>query len=737
MGAQFIVRIAVKMRDQLNQSGDMSQHLTPQQLTLNISAKQFNFADTSELLGAKHLSAQHQAWFAQSEAKKAAEFGLTIRQPGFNLLALGEPGTGRTTLMLSAMHEAAAKQEAPCDLVALYQFDSSGKPLFLKLPCGVGSQLKQALDHFVRQLAKELASLLEARIKDNASTLIIQFLATQLDNIKTNVPHIVTNKALMLYFELLQKDVLDYLEAWQPSAAGDSDSNLEALLSESFFGRYRVNVLVEHTPGLIADSQVTPSAPVIYDNDPSLQSLFGGIESAGESSSTPDFMRLRAGNLLRADGGTLLLNLRDILADEANGSQLLEKLHRFLRNGTLQIEDLTSSGSQGGSFVSAQAVIPVSVKLVLVATRDDYYLLIDEKYDFFNYFPIKIEFAEKVKATAENYAAYAGFIAQKCRQFNCSHFTADAVVGLLHAMHRIEEDQMRISTQFSVLEKLMLESAAVADMREAQLVDIEDVKAAISRRYARHGYIEGHMRDSIVDNELMIAVQGEAIGQINGLTHIDLADASFGSPIRISANCYAGRRDVLTIDREVLMSGPTHDKGVMILQSWLHTNFAKLNPLNMTASLVFEQEYNGVDGDSASCAELFVLLSSLSKLPIKQGIAVTGALNQHGEVLPVGGLNEKIEGYFRVCKDIGLDGKQGVLIPGRNSRHLVLADEVIEAVANGQFHITTMNNVAEGILHLTGHGLEEVSRIAAETLNSFKLVLEQNLPKTVLFESPR
>ena len=737
VGVQFIVQIAVKMRDQLNQSGDMSQHLTPQQLTLNISAKQFNFADTSELLGAKHLSAQHQAWFAQSEAKKAAEFGLTIRQPGFNLLALGEPGTGRTTLMLSAMHEAAAKQEAPCDLVALYQFDSSGKPLFLKLPCGVGSQLKQALDHFVRQLAKELASLLEARIKDNASTLIIQFLATQLDNIKTNVPHIVTNKALMLYFELLQKDVLDYLEAWQPSAAGDSDSNLEALLSESFFGRYRVNVLVEHTPGLIADSQVTPSAPVIYDNDPSLQSLFGGIESAGESSSTPDFMRLRAGNLLRADGGTLLLNLRDILADEANGSQLLEKLHRFLRNGTLQIEDLTSSGSQGGSFVSAQAVIPVSVKLVLVATRDDYYLLIDEKYDFFNYFPIKIEFAEKVKATAENYAAYAGFIAQKCQQFNCSHFTADAVVGLLHAMHRIEEDQMRISTQFSVLEKLMLESAAVADMREAQLVDIEDVKAAISRRYARHGYIEGHMRDSIVDNELMIAVQGEAIGQINGLTHIDLADASFGSPIRISANCYAGRRDVLTIDREVLMSGPTHDKGVMILQSWLHTNFAKLNPLNMTASLVFEQEYNGVDGDSASCAELFVLLSSLSKLPIKQGIAVTGALNQHGEVLPVGGLNEKIEGYFRVCKDIGLDGKQGVLIPGRNSRHLVLADEVIEAVANGQFHITTMNNVAEGILHLTGHGLEEVSRIAAETLNSFKLVLEQNLPKTVLFESPR
>ena len=304
-------------------------------------------------------------------------------------------------------------------------------------------------------------------------------------------------------------------------------------------------------------------------------------------------------------------------------------------------------------------------------------------------------------------------------------------------MHRLEEDQTRLSTEFAVLEKLMLESAAAASLREAKLVDVEDVKAAISRRYARHGYIEGHMRDSIVDNELMITVQGEAVGQINGLTHIDLADASFGSPIRISANCYAGRRDVLTIDREVLMSGPTHDKGVMILQSWLHTNFAKLNPLNMTASLVFEQEYNGVDGDSASCAELFVLLSALSKLPIKQGIAVTGALNQHGEVLPVGGLNEKIEGYFRVCKDIGLDGTQGVLIPGRNVRHLILADEVVEAVAQGQFHINTMNNVAEGILLLTGHTLEAVSVLATETLASFKLVLEQNLPKTTLLERSR
>jgi predicted ATP-dependent protease len=468
---------------------------------------------------------------------------------------------------------------------------------------------------------------------------------------------------------------------------------------------------------------------VIYDNDPGLQSLFGGVESSGDSNSTPDFLRLRAGNLLKADGGALLLHLRDILADDQNGAQLLEKLHRFLRNRTLQIEDLGGSSNQGGGFVSAQVPISVNVKLVLIASRDDYYELLEEKPDFFDYFPIKIEFAEKVKANPDNYAAYAAFIAQKCQQFQCLHFSAVAVAALLQAMHRHEEDQIRLSTQFSLLEKLILESVASAELRNAKLVELEDVKAAIDRRYTRHSYIEAHMRNSIVDNELMIAVHGEAIGQINGLTHIDLADASFGSPVRISANCYAGQRGIFTIDREVAMSGPTHDKGVMILQSWLHSNFAKLNPLNMTASLVFEQEYNGVDGDSASCAELFAILSSLAECPIKLGIAVTGALNQHGEVLPVGGLNEKIEGYFRVCKEIGLDGQQGVLIPERNLRHLVLNDEVIAAVQNGLFHIATMRDIGDGVQHLMGQSLETVNHLAEDKLNEFKLTLEMNLPK--------
>lgn len=699
----------------------MQNKLTPQQLTIHIDAGQFDFSDTSALAQSVELNALHQAWVTQAEAKQAAEFGLNIQHPGFNLLALGEPGSGRTTLMLSMMHEAAAKLPAATDLVALYQFESNGKPLFLKLPAGAGTQLKQAMDNFVRCFAKDLPNLLEAKTQQNSISPIQIFVEGQLAAVKASLTLMGADKMPHQYFAALQQDILDTLEAWQTNTGVEGETNLEPLMNESFFGRYRVNVLVEH--------HSAEHAAVVYDNDPSLQSLFGGVESASEASNIPDFMRLRAGNLLRADAGSLLLHLRDILADEQNGAHILEKLHRFLRNGTLQIEDLTSSSNQGSSLMSAQAAIPVSVKVVLIATREDYYELLGITPDFFEYFPIKIEFADQVKANPENYAAYATFIAFKCQQHHCRHFTAEAVTGLLQAMHRLIEDQTRLSTKFGVLEKLLLESAAAAEMRGAKLVEIQDVKSAIQRKYQRHSYIESHMRDSIVDKELIISVYGESIGQINGLTHIDLSEASFGSPVRISANCYAGSRGVLTIDREVSMSGPTHDKGVMILQSWLHTNFATLNPLNLTASLVFEQEYSGVDGDSASCAELFALLSSLAQVPIKQGIAVTGAMNQHGEVLPVGGLNEKIEGYFRVCKQIGLDGQQGVLIPERNLRHLVLSDEVIDAVASGQFHIATMNTIADGIAHLTDQSLQQVNYLAEQKLHDFKQTLEANLPK--------
>jgi predicted ATP-dependent protease len=247
-----------------------------------------------------------------------------------------------------------------------------------------------------------------------------------------------------------------------------------------------------------------------------------------------------------------------------------------------------------------------------------------------------------------------------------------------------------------------MESATLCRARAVRLVEAVDVEAALAARIQRHDYPEQRLHEAFAEGDLLIAIHGEQIGQLNGLTQIDFGDYRFGFPVRISARTYAGEEGLLNIEREVKMSGPIHDKGVFILHNYLSALFAHNAPLAFNASIVFEQEYNGVEGDSASCAELYVLLSSLSGLPLKQGIAVTGAVNQHGDVLPVGGLNEKIEGYFRICAASGLDGTQGVLLPHRNRRHLMLERKVVEAVEHGLFHIYTAEHVSEGIELLTG-----------------------------------
>jgi predicted ATP-dependent protease len=715
------------------------QILNPSQLNAEIQLSDFNFDSTEELLmNAKADKGSSHAWVAQTAAKKAALFGLKIPQPGFNILVLGEQGSGRTSLMQSAMHDVAKNNMASLhDLVAICNFEQALQPTLAKLPAGFGGKLRTEMDGFARTLMQEMPKFVAAgstehilKSADAWLTITIAALDKAFDACKA---------ALGDYFKLVQQECLAYLSAWQQTGT-DAENNLEGLINETFFTRFRVNVLVEHAQAnneQTANEQIKPQ-PVIYDNDPSLVSLFGGLDSTADST-MPEFLRLRAGNLHKADGGMLLLHLRDLLSDEQNGPQLIEKLHRFLRNGTVQIEDVGSS-TQSVSSVLTNTLMPLQIKLVLIATREDFYDCLDQSPDFFDYFPIKVEFAERILANAENYAAIAGFVAQKCAQHQIPHFNRDAVATLIGALQRLEEDQTRISTNFAFLERLMLESVAFAG--NIKMILAEHVRAAIQEKSTRNRYFEEQIRDSIIDNELLIQVQGEVVGQVNGLTHIELGDASFGSPIRITARCYPGGKGLINIDREVNMSGPNHDKGIFILQNWLSASFSHLAPLSLNASLVFEQEYNGVEGDSASCAELFALLSAMANLPIQQGIAVTGALNQFGEVMPIGGVNEKIEGYFRVCQALGLNGKQGVIIPKRNQRHLLLDNAVVQAVKNGQFHIIIIDHVLEGIEYLTGtpagaqnkdgsYAANTVMGHAEATLAAYRKTLESNQPQAL------
>jgi len=492
------------------------------------------------------------------------------------------------------------------------------------------------------------------------------------------------------YLEQVQHDVLENLELFQSGDEAESEEIRLQALAE-VLARYHVN--------LVVDNQGREGAPVIVEDNPLYRTLFGSIEYQTENDVlVTDFSRIRAGSLLKANGGFLLLHLRDLLADEP----VWEKLRRFLRSGRLQIEEPGMMYAPIAAVSLQPEPVDVDVKIILIASVEEYYAVQEGDPEFARRFRCKVDFAESFTANNESRLATAIFVAHTCRKMGLPHFSAGAVAVLLEEAHREAEDQARQSAIFAHTEALVMEAAAMARARGAALVEAPDVEAARLQRIHRHDYPEQRLQETILDGERLLDLQGEKVAQVNGLTVVDLGDYRFGFPVRVTARTHAGDEGLLNIEREVELSGPIHDKGVLILHSYLASLFAHIAPLALNAAVVFEQEYSGVEGDSASCAEFYALLSALANTPLQQGIAVTGAVNQRGEMLPVGGINEKIEGYFRSCELMGLTGQQGVLIPRRNRRHLMLDRRVVAAVAQGRFHIYTAELASEGMELLTG-----------------------------------
>ncbi|MBI2749696.1 MAG: AAA family ATPase [Burkholderiales bacterium] len=498
------------------------------------------------------------------------------------------------------------------------------------------------------------------------------------------------------YLDQVSHDVLEHLELFSP--VDDEEAELErrdALLQ--LLACYTVNVVV--------DNAGRTGAPVIVEQNPVFRAMFGSIEyQAEEDVLMTDFTRIRAGSLLRAHGGYLMLHLRDLLTDEL----VWEKLRRYLRSGRVQIEEPGTALAPMAAMSLEPEAVDAEVKIVLIGSVEQYYALQEGDPEFARRFRAKVDFAESFAANDDTRNGTAIFVAHTCRKLGLPHFSSSAVARLLEDAHREVDDQTRQSANFARIETLVAEAAALRRARAGAvgagplIVEAVDVEEALAARRLRHDYPEQRLREAIAEGDRLISVQGSHIGQINGLTQIDLGDWRFGLPVRVSARTHAGHSGLLNIEREVNLSGPIHDKGVLILHSYLTALFGHIAPLALNASIVFEQEYDGIEGDSASCAELYALLSSLSGLPIPQGIAVTGAVNQHGEVLPVGGINEKIEGWFRVCETEGLNGQQGVLIPERNRRHLMLDGAVLDAVDQGLFHIHTATHIRDGLDLLSG-----------------------------------
>ncbi len=454
---------------------------------------------------------------------------------------------------------------------------------------------------------------------------------------------------------------------------------------------FRVNVFV--------DNSETQGPPVIDESNPNYPNLFGKIERrfllGGYLS---DHTMLKPGALHLANGGYLLISAGDALANPG----VWPALKRAARIKEAGIEDpFEQFGLIAPQGLRPQA-LPVKVKIVLIGDAHLYQLLSLYDEEFWEIFRVKADFDFEIDRTEENMMAYAAFISGCCEECELHHFDRTGVARVIEYASRMVDDQKKLSTRFSQIKELVEEAEYWARKDSASLVSEQHVEKAVRERNYRHNLPDERIRDMISQGTIMIDVDGAVVGQVNGLSIYALGDIIFGKPSRITCQTFLGRGGVLDIERESKLSGSIHDKGVLILSGYLGWKYAQENPLSLSASLCFEQSYAGVEGDSASSSELYALLSSLSGLPIKQNIAVTGSVNQKGEVQAIGGVNQKIEGFFQVCKAKGLTGMQGVLIPRSNLRNLMLLQEVIDAVREGKFHIYAVGAIDEGIEVLTG-----------------------------------
>jgi len=494
------------------------------------------------------------------------------------------------------------------------------------------------------------------------------------------------------YLETVQEDILKNLEDFKPQPTQPQIPGLKIPRQEPSFERYDVNLLVDH--------KETVGAPIVFEPNPTYNNLFGRIEHVMQYGgvAVTDFTMIKAGALHRASGGYLVIDAREMLINPF----VWDSLKRAIRTGEIRIEDVLEQYRFMTMVSLKPEPVPLSAKIILVGTPWIYYLLYYLDPDYRKFFKVKAEFDSQVARTPEVMREYALFVATLCREKKLLHFDRAGVACLLEYTARMVDDQQKLSSRFMEIADFVREASFWAERDGHEVVTCGDVRRAAEEQLYRVNRIEERMQELFEDGTIMVDTEGTVVGQINGLSVISLGDHTFGRPSRITARTWLGQAGMVNVEREVKLSGPIHDKGVLILTGYLGGLFARTHPLSLSASICFEQNYDGVEGDSASSTELYALLSALSGIPIRQGIAVTGSVNQRGQIQPIGGVNHKIEGFYAVCKAKGLTGDQGVLIPKTNERQLMLKEEVVEAIQAGQFHLWSIATIEQGIEILTG-----------------------------------
>jgi len=584
-------------------------------------------------------------------------------------------------------------QSTPIGLLMIPVID--GQPVsdqgFISLPQRTRDEIQNRREKLSTELRSAMRKLrgLEGKINEElrktnreVALFSIGHLTAELIEKYSKFPEIVT------YVKDVENDILESLSEFigKPKVPPQFP-----WMEELPFRRYEVNVVVNNL-----DLQ---GAPVVLELNPTYQNLFGRMEKEARFGVlSTDFTMLYGGSIHKANGGYLVLPTEDLLRNIFSW----DGLKRSLSSECIAIEE---AGERLG-FITTKglrpAPIPLNLKVVLIGDPYLYQMLYTLDKDFKELFKVKADFDNTMARTDDNMRKYAAFICTFCRKEKLKHHDKSAIAKIIEYGSRLAGDQEKLSTRFAEIADVIREANFYATQEDSDYITADHVKKAIEEKVYRSNLIQEKIEEMIQRGVFLIDTEGSAIGQVNGLSVLSLGDFTFGRPSRVTATMGLGREGVIDIEREARLGGPIHTKGVMILSGYLAAKHAQNKPLSLSARLVFEQSYSGVEGDSASSTELYAILSALSDLPIKQGIAVTGSVNQNGEVQAIGGVNEKIEGFFEVCKAKGMTGNHGVIIPESNIQNLMLKEEVVAAVREGKFHIYAVKTIDQGIEILTG-----------------------------------
>ncbi len=573
-----------------------------------------------------------------------------------------------------------------------------GKPIsneeFNRLPEVSRQEIKEKSKRLEQQVTESVRQiqLLEKEVEQEIAQLDKESVRHALVPLFRPVVDEYTDEKVQKYLREYEDDVTQN-HGFFKEETGESNPMARLLQrnEENNLLRYKVNLLV--------DNDTLSGAPVVFENNPTYYNLFGRVEYRSTfGTMTTDFTMIKPGALHMANGGYLLVQIAELLRNPLSW----HVLKRMLKTESMRIENVSEEHGLIATSGLKPEAIPLDVKVILLGSPYIYHVLSELDEDFPKLFKVKVEFDTDMKKDKRHYHEFAAFVRSYCEKEKLLPFHRSALAALLDYSTRLAGDQRKLTTNFHNLSRLLVEASFWAEEAGAAIVVAEHVHQALEEQEYRANRMDEKMRELIEEGTIMVDVAGEKVGQINGLAVLQTGDYAFGQPHRITARTFIGRQGIINIERETSLSGQFHHKGLLILSGYLAGNFAQDKPLPLSASITFEQTYSRIDGDSASSTELYALLSSLSDIPIRQGIAVTGSVNQFGEIQPIGGVNEKIEGFFMVCQAIGLSGEQGVIIPHQNVKNLMLRTEVVEAVRAEQFHIWQVRTIEEGIEILTG-----------------------------------